>query len=550
MAENKIYSTEETITILQHKVKELPLGDNFRLKISRRAGGANAMFSSLLQHVVTLMDATVIHIANPETWLPKLLGGGNYSIAVFAAHEPANPIGSAIHFSYAGEQPHDVDYAAVKAVSWDGPRTIVWPEEPVKKDQPQNLVSMAPSSSSQNVPAPLTQAQGGGVPGGQSVFGQTIGDRSQDQFYAQRERELNEREARIREEAARRENELALQKIRNEHEIQLAKIQAQIHQMNQTTQQPPAPNPLVSILPAIVPLIQTMIQSNNETRMLMIKQQDAAQLQSQQFMQLLLSRPAIDPVFEKLLSRDNGQDSGQMVHSMVDAMSSMTQMSMEAIRTAAEAGGGKQENTGMMVVKEIAKAVEAFATASAGAIKQQQPIRHPLRPPRPVPRQFSPMAPAPQMPVTPNGNSAVAQGLQQPFPQPGQPAAAEPQQLRFDNPVDAIQYMLENRFDPAYVTQFVLEHRNDPTLMIEIQANGGIWGLLQARLGIDWLQTDPGNEPYIRDVLNRITAAGQEPGEAVSEPPEGEDSEDQDEGDDEEYGDGETEEGEEAQAGA
>ena len=88
-------------------------GDCFKLKVVRRPSAA----STTTQHVATFADATWTHIANAESWLAPLAGGGLYVIQIFDGRNDRKHHGTITPSEVTGA-PHPVDARAAKSPGW------------------------------------------------------------------------------------------------------------------------------------------------------------------------------------------------------------------------------------------------------------------------------------------------------------------------------------------------------------------------------------------------------------------------------------------------
>jgi hypothetical protein len=166
--------------------------------------------------------------------------------------------------------------------------------------------------------------------------------------------------------------------------------------------------------------------------------------------------------------------------------------------------GGKQESTGMMVVKEISRMIEAFARASQVAT---QPKRRALSPSAPVARQQAPAA-------------ATATGPQQPAPTVAQPAASTNGFAGVVNPLDEIQRRIEAEEDPAVVAEALIAVVGSAIVQAEMKAAGGIVQVFNERLGAEWATA---HMEYAQALLAAIQERAQAAGIVVIDDESGDD---------------------------
>ena len=125
---DKILTPEETISILRERAAKD--GDSFRLRIHRISGPAKTP-----EAVATLDEAEVLHVSSPETWLPRLCGGGPvFLLTVYHTSDPTLPIGQPIRVACQGV-PREVDLSAPNKPGWSGPKVIYWPTQADRPEQ-------------------------------------------------------------------------------------------------------------------------------------------------------------------------------------------------------------------------------------------------------------------------------------------------------------------------------------------------------------------------------------------------------------------------------
>lgn len=466
----KTYTQDETIGLIRAKSQDTQHGDSFTVKISRRVG-AIAGYGGGSELLVTMGQASIQHISSPEAWLSKLAGGGSYVIKVFSEADPGKQIGGDLLLRITGE-PKSINPSIVKDPSWRGPPEMLYPEPgSLQLQQPFMTIAAGPSGNN-FVPQPPAPAQL--APSAPSLAELQL-QRQLEQTQAmlqQMQSELTNRSTALAEERAARERE----RMQQSHTVQMQALEAKIDRLATAA---PAKSPvesLTAIASTLMPLVQAMIQSNAETRALMLKAQQDNQTQLQALMLKSMERPPIDPAvtqmmdrfqaqLEKLRESDPAQHSA--ISSMADAFGGMTSMMMNVLNQAVDSGilGGKGESTGMMVVKEIAKAIESFGRASAGAGARRtifRPPAPPALPPRPAPAP----TPAPM-----NGSTNGASG----FAGVSAPAS----------PLDAIERRIRAEEDPETVAADFIAAMSHAAVQAEITQAGGITELFQNRLG-DW----------------------------------------------------------------
>lgn len=501
MADGKLLTPQDTIDLLNVKAKDL--GDDFRVRVFRkRHAGA------LPESIATLDNAQVVHIANPETWLPKLAGGGPiFTLSVYHMSDSTLPLGGMISVAIPGT-PREVDALAPKISGWNGPKTLVWPEVTASRlGEPS--YSVAPSLSS-FVTAPGTNVPSGGSGGG--AFSHEFGmgrdyDRLREQLMAQ-ERALGEERRRMELDGLRREHELRMKEM----EMRLTN---QPHQKTENSS-----GGIKDLIAAVAPVVSQMIQAQNEMRMQMMKLDADRASQTQQMLTVLMTKPLIDPAIQGLMDKAKGEQvpQAQMLSQMAEAMGAMTRTTMDLVQTAIDAGlGGRQQEDppALKAIREGAKAITALMSGYQSSIQQQITGQNPALPAA---------IPAPQR-VSSNGGH----GAQVPVePQPGgfnEMAQATPAVERvppsIPGALGAIDGMIRAKAPVSQVAQTIINNLSDGGLQMALMAvDGNIDTLIERQFG-DWIKSSPANGQYITslfDEVNRLgTAAGIFDAEAEAE---------------------------------
>lgn len=471
MADTKTFSPDETIGLIRAKAADVTHGDSFCVKIHRRKGVVGG-FGGHSELTAALGGGTVAQICSPETWLPKLVGGGNYIVRVYSDADPGKQLGGDLIHQFAGDS-KNVDPAILKSAGWSGPSELRWPETAPQAPVPYvtlgaNGVPIVPQA-----PVSPPAASNTILPLGPSSAELELKEqlrqvnemlRQQAAALAQRDRDLAEEKANRREE-----------QLRREHASAMSALEAKIDRLASAA---PAKSPvdmIAALAPVVTPLIQSIIASNAETRQLMAKIQADSQTQFQTIMMKSMERPAVSPEvtalmdrfqvqLEKLRESDPSQHS--MISQMADAFGGMTSMMVNVMGQVADSGllGGKQESMGMTIVKELAKAIEALGrTATVGGGRPRRPAL-PARAPAPV--------------------AATATGPQRPVVQPAAPQSSGLSGIV--NPLDDIERRIRAEEDPAAIAELFVRAIADQSVQAELQAaTDGLTGVFRDRLG-DW----------------------------------------------------------------
>lgn len=550
MADKTTPTQEETLTIINQRAKD---ADSFFVRIFRKQH-----MGGLPETVATFDEAQIEHLTSPERWLPQLAGGGPvFMFQVFHSSDRGAMLGGFLHFAVpttnlAPKTSAEIDPRIVKRAGWSGPRQLLYPtidakpvqENPLFSISPNNLPPASPSgnSAANNVP-------GGGVPGAAfprdvvyernaAILQQIEEERAK--LQRQRE-EFQEQQRRDREELAEQKRRAELDAIRRESDAKLEAIKRELQHAAAAAPKSDVSTMVAQIGAAFSPVILKLLESQNETRLAVMRQQEAtaaaAAESNRQLMSAMLTRPSIDPVVERLFSELKSAVSQQvpqstMLHSMADAMASMTQTTMDLVQTAADLniGGGKEEDH--PALKAIREGVKAVQSIFAGYQAQlpRTPAHH--QPPpafRPIP-QALPHAPAPAQPTVVPAATPAASG------QAAAPAAP-PENLVQLPPARDVLELLENMFKAQVAVGDVVDtfirafKAGDAVLHNALDAAGGeIEVMFSQRLGA-FVLANPQYVPYLEELQVELNRRGAEEGIFEPEPDESdyaEDHQDQD----------------------
>lgn len=525
-------TVDESLQILQAKIKDLPNGDDLTVKLYRKRGGVLGA-AGVPDVLATLSGARLAHVANPEMWIPRLAGAGSFLMSVYSTDNTVSPLTTYIPFFVEG-QARDVDLDAVADPNWRGPARLDWPERRAPQQQQGgysvNLAPPAPPLAS----APQTQTSGMGAPGAHFPQQQAPAvDRHIADWMAQKERELAEARAALDLERERLRSEARFAQLE-------AKLTAQAEAARVAASAPPPPpappkESIADILKAGMPLIQQVLTGQQEMRLEMMRVSQAQQAETRELMKAVLGRPAIDPTMLALIERRdaNEQPASAILTQTTAAMSTMMENTMQMARFVAESSGAPAESPMLTAFREITGAVEKITTAAVQAPKPK---------PRPKPwrqaDQTAPVAapPAPSAPPAPASGSAP--GAQSPtnvvpFQRPSEAIVdgnGQAQQLGGvdaleEGLLDQLEQMIHGHEEPEKVAAFLVSIFNSDEFQDALQAaDGNIPALFQARLGA-W-SLDPSNFPYAQALLDQVveqgTAAGifqdeEEPSEEEAE---------------------------------
>lgn len=463
--DNRNLSTEEALALLSEKAKSA--GDFWRVKVYRRRGPGHPQES-----VATFDDARVEHFANPEMWLPKVVGGAgergaSFVLAAYHMTDTVNALVQGIHYPILGAPKVDrdnkptYDFEAMKSPLWNGPTKLVWPEPADMKME--TTITIPFQSPLPGVNAPMAPVPQNTVPGGATNPGNGL---NLDALRTQLEFERSQlfEKSRALEESR---HKMEMEQIKRENDARFREMEARLAQ--------PAVKQagLVELLPAVLPMVQAIISSNNEMRKVMFEaQQDSAKQTTQLLVQLM----------EKKTEETPGV---KMLSQVTEAMGSMSKMMIDSMKAQMDALNGPEEPNNLKIVREVVKGISTVASGIS------RPKLVPVLPGQ------NPQAPRPQPQM--NGAPAQRPPVQRPVPQPQQvtqpkqqvPQAAETQpQMTI---VDQIDHMIRQQMDVGLVATQFIKAIDDPAMNDALRKVGGDpVELFRIRLG-DWVDEDQEN---------------------------------------------------------
>lgn len=394
-------------------------GDNqFTIRISSKRPQ-----SAIPITIAMFAECALAHIANVESWLPRLVGGGEYGITINHALD----LGVRLVFGITlmGSPYETINVNAMQSADWIGPTNLqnAPPLQPQSvAPVPQYVPQVSFQQPVRSFGAPMIQpthagaqaAMGLGASGAELLTVQREEARANAQLQA-REAELNRREteARMRAEAAEREA-----KIKADMDRQLAASTAEMRELkalivaqNQRPVEKAGPSigeTLALIATAFAPIVKGIMDSNTETRKLTMeltaKQQEQAaanareiaaiQVKAQENQMALtlkmLERPAQSPEMAAMLdlNRAHTESQGQMMSQIVNAMGTVSKMSIGMIETIADMTAPPEGSPVVDAIKEGVKALGSLANgvekgARAGIQAGNNAARAPVQPPQP-----------------------------------------------------------------------------------------------------------------------------------------------------------------------
>ncbi len=377
--------------------------------------------------VATFNEVSLTHLNQIEGWLPKLVGGGEYAIAVNHASDVGIRYVFAINLP--GPSYEHLNIAALSQGDWTGPTAIL-------NAAPATQQAVAPPPTYTTplfAQQPVVQAQrfGTAVPvspaGAQMAMGMNA-DAGQQLLTIQREEAranaslqakeaaLNQREIedRMRREAQDRENALKSQFERSMNEMKAMLVA----QKPAERSGPSIGETVAAIAAAAAPILAAIMTSNAETRRaaleLQAKQAEAAAQNAKELAALQLEAQKANQamMFEMMkprgqspemaamldLNRAHTESQGAMMAQIVNATGMVSKMSIGMIETIADMSAPPEGSPMLDAVKEAVKGLAALSngaqsgvrnTIAAGTAAAQKAAQINAQPPQPTQAQLA-----------------------------------------------------------------------------------------------------------------------------------------------------------------
>jgi hypothetical protein len=476
-------------------------GDDFHLKIERRQS-----VSAFPVLIATIEGARVEHIATPESWLPKFVGGGMLQIKVFHATDRSKMVGM-INDTF-NSAPKEPDVSVLERPDWAGPRIAVYP--PPKKAKENNSTTiLVPPVDDGAVPRPLGGVDSGGPSHSASPMEAHLAQRAQALQHA--ENELAERKRQMEIDAIKKEAETKaraadervknlerqLDEIRNrpppapvvapassdkttELLLELRKMDADQRRADRDAQQEQRRVERESIA--------EQKRQERETNLELARiraDADKASAQAQaDMLKALASKPAIDPQIMELMGKN---DTSKVMSDMAAVVSTSMSNQLNVMSALMDLGMGGREPAAPRIPKpsgwdSAAKILvpiitRAFAGPPAGT-PPGQVINQPVNPAAKTPEA---------LPAANGANGAQAPAPEAPPPVP--PLASQIAELiksKTKTPKEVAELILQNIND-ASIQTLAISSKGDPRVLFDMMLN-------------DWLD-DTTNRTYAAEIL-------------------------------------------------
>lgn len=481
MADRQL-SNEEVVSLMNAKIQETGI-DSFRIRINRRPKPPAIAPES----VGLVGGATAIHVAQPESWLPAVLGGGQYILSVFHESAPTILVG-AVQWTIRAEPKEVFDPLPMNMDGWNGPTSVIGGNPPYAGGV------FTPPQGSRHHPQ-TTDVRG-------------VDDRSSrgaDISLIRDVDRLTSKFEQMEKDAARREHDMAQM---------FMTLRQDLGRRPEAPAKPSfSPEFIVAAAPIATALI-THLMSSGERQ---AARAEAQALEHQKFMAQMITtmkeRPGIDPALEKVLSEqrkliermtERGEpDQIEVMTQMAGVTSQMLGMAVKATAAVAEANMGKGESSFMPAFREAMSAIQGIfmATQAQKQAKARQA------------QQQLPAHPAPQ---------AQPQAQQQPQPVV-QVVPDQPEPPVVDQLVEAIKGHRDYKEVAAVLVN--LAKNEDPEFIAAVEEAGNLNELFAQRLGIWAMQPD--NLAYTRSLLEETMKLGTEAGVFAPQPAEEEEGDEE-----------------------
>lgn len=431
-------------------------GDTFRVKVQRRTS-----LAAPPEAIAIFDEATVSHLMNPEPWLAKFAGGGNYyHLRVVHSKDIANDRPIAMYqinaIPGASKTP---DRNVMRSSDWNGPRVCYYAAgdearvaEQMKRPEP--AVAAPPSGAT-----PTTSGTSDGGLGLLLIMQQQ-----------------NERaEARHREEM-----ELLRRSMDDDRKRSETVIATALSKLNTPAPiQPRAefdPTKLVTIIGAIGGALAPVMAMISESRK---AEREAAQRREEMERDRAAKQEErTQGLMEKLAT--SSAEQGKVISVFTD---SLAQTARAMVQTVAMVGELRQPEQAEPGIVDLLKAgIGAYVEASsAAAARGAQPALPPSAPTTPV-------APAATRPP-PEGGDAFAE--------------AQPEGVPVETILGSLADAISKRIAIDDLAPDVVDALADPAFVEGVRSEGGLLGVLRKRLPETW-GADAENATYVRDLSAKI----------------------------------------------
>lgn len=509
----RMITTPETIEMLRERAAKE--GDTFVVKVQRRKHPGLPP-----ELVASLSGVLVEHIVNYELWVPQLCGGGKLLLSVFHTNDVTKQVGGFVNFEISAA-PKDADLEALKRPDWRGPSTIDYPLPPERRPQDvPDMYTVRPPSppgpgtgdSATAVHSAWARSPGGGFTRqeyGDNVVGfdrvsAKMGQVENERRRVEEERLVNERER----------HKAELDAVKREQAAEMRALELKMMTQFSANSKPSGPDPMMTMLMeqmkqqaedrraaenrAAAAALEAEKQRAEDRRAAEARQAAADARFEKLIEKMSEKKPEKDPLetFKSVaeLMKKNDDGSTKAIHSMMETMGTINNITMDFVDRMAEMQlGGKEPES------PIVKGAEAVAKAITGMIKGNA-MRKQV-PPQYAPQQLPPQAPRQQAPQPPQDMSVLGQ----------------------------IEKGIRLKLDPKEIARVLIANINDPGVLQAAMESGNDFEVaFDKRLG-NWKNESPANMAYFQTLITEIEKAAIAAGIMAPEQPEDAQVEDPDE---------------------
>lgn len=471
-------------------------GDSFRVKLLRRPNAA----STVTQNIAIFADVTWKHIAEAEGWISSFCGGGLYSLQIFDGRDTRKQYGVITPSEIIGA-PRAPNAEVTKSSAWLGPLLVS-----VTMPSGNGAVATGPQYSLAGEPSPFGNPPRTGAEGGLSGLFDEV--RREKDDVKRREADLLERERKAEMDALRREAKASTEALERRFSEMLSAFKPP----------PPLPPPpgldisalLSGIASIAVPVLAAIQTSSSERAKLAMEEARAREARDREdrererearkaereesaraFAELResMKRPLVDPQIMEMMAtqskradeqftqfstflRAQSESARQNLEGQAMAQRSMLQTITDIAQLQLKLAPG-EEKEGIDWGKVVQGALAGLAAMKGG----------------PMPGAPAPVG-APALP-----------GAQ---PPPNAPEVPESEKL------NAVEAKIRAKAPPDEVIADLKLALEDPGAKAEVAAEGGLPGVLEARLS-DFVD-DKANEAYVQAFVGALQKAGLIPG--------------------------------------
>jgi hypothetical protein len=479
--------------------------DDFRLVIDRRPSQGAAP-----KRIATLDGARVEHFSAPETWVPRFIGGGMIQLKAYHVSDPSMLVGMP-SYNLDGN-PKDPDPSVVDRSDWLGPPVLVFPRKPDAADPLSHIA--APFTEDGSASRATGKNGEGGHPNTSAAEMRIL---AQSDALRKQELELGERAKRMEIEAIKRDSEARIRAA----EERVKDLERRFSEERSHPVAPPQSDAVVLALADMrkaeiearaadraMNLRLTELQMQHQTEVAKI-QADAARASgesSKVLLEALLNKPAIDPVFAKMMEKN---DTSQLLSSMSTVLQNTASQHISMMGAMLDMGIGGGEKIAKPEKKSIGvqllESLGRLLIMGGGQQGQARPAGPVFQQPQLPPAQVDAgpaVVPAPGQPGQPP-TAQPAQG------QPGQPPTAQPVPGGPPSIIQQIATAIQNRSATTKeVAEAILQNWSEPSVLDAIKKAGGDPRvLLDNMLTEEWLDVEE-NRRYGAEVIRTVLEQG------------------------------------------